>query len=132
MQTHLFPPSFPVELAIAAFSSGDEVAWPPSLAVLAVEWFGSHGYAVLGTELWVLQTDGIQSLPVGRDGMRGVYGNTVDRQKDEAWSSFIVRAADETRKYLQAFDHSDIVEQGQLYFNVVWTSESGFKELTPA
>lgn len=119
MQTDFFPPSFPVELATAAFSSGDEVAWPRSLAVLAVEWFGSHGYAVLGTELWVLQTDGIQSLPVERDGMRGVYGNTVDRQKDEAWSSFVVRAAVETRKYLQAFDHSDIVEQGQLYFNVV-------------
>jgi hypothetical protein len=132
MHSDLLPSSFPAELASVAFSSGDGVAWPPDLAVLAVEWFGSHGYAVLGTELWVLQTDGIQSLPVGRDGIRGVYGNTVDRQKDQAWSSFVVRSADETRKYLQAFNPSDIVEQGQMYFNIVWASESRFNKLVTA
>lgn len=107
------------------------MAWSPNYAVLAVEWFGQHGYAVLGTELWVVQTDGIQSVPLGHDGMRGVYGNTVNRQKDEAWCSFVVRSTAETRAYLQAFSPSDIAEKGQLYFNVAWVSESRFNELVP-
>lgn len=113
MHSELLPPSFPAELASVVFSSGDEVAWPPNIAVLAVEWFGSHGYAVLGTELWIVQSDGIESLPMGRGGMRGVHGNTVDRQKDESWSSFVARSADETHSYLQSFDASNIVEQGR-------------------
>jgi hypothetical protein len=65
------------------------MAWSPDHAVLAVEWFGSHGYAILGTELWVVQTDAIQTLPSGQDGKRGVYGNTVNRQKGESWNSFV-------------------------------------------
>ena len=126
MRSDRLPPNFPSELASLAFSSGDEVAWSPSHAVLAVEWFGQNGYAVLGTELWVVQTGGIQSLPVGHDGMRGVYGNTVNRKQNEAWSSFVVRSTTETREYLQAFNPLDIAEKGQLYFNVAWVGESRF------
>jgi hypothetical protein len=132
MPSDSLPTNFPSELANLAHSLGDEVAWSPDHAVLAVEWFGSHGYAILGTELWVVQTDGIQSLPLGHDGMPGVYGNTVNRQKDEAWNSFVGRSAAETRAYLQTFDRSEIADPGQLYFDVVWLSESGFKELAPA
>lgn len=131
MHFDLLPTDFPPELARLAFSSGDEVAWSLNNAALAVEWFGQHGYAVLGTELWVVQTGGIQSLPLGQDGMRGVYGSTVKRQKDEAWSSFVVRSTAQTLAYLQAFNPSDIAEKGQLYFNVAWVSESRFNELVP-
>lgn len=129
MPPDFLPPSFPAELADLAFSLEDEMAWSRDRAVLAVEWFGSHGYAILGTELWVVQTNGIQSLPLGHDRTRGVYGNAVSRQGDEAWNSFVARSMAETRAYLQAFNLSDIAEPGELYFNVVWVSESGFKEL---
>jgi hypothetical protein len=54
MPSELFPPGFPSELAVAAFRAGDEAAWPSVLAAAAVEWFSRHGFAVLGTELWVL------------------------------------------------------------------------------
>jgi hypothetical protein len=131
MRSVLLPPQFPAELAAAAFLAGDEVAWPPALAVLAVEWFGSHNYAVLGTELWLSQVDGIQSPPIGQSGMREVHGNTVNRQTHEAWSSFAARSAAETSTYLHSFNPSDIVEQGQLYFNVVWVSEADFDKLVP-
>jgi hypothetical protein len=131
MLSDLPPPQFPAELAAAAFLAGDEVAWPPALAVAAVEWFGSHNYAVLGTEPWLLQDDGIQSLPTGRGGMREVHGNSVNRHIHEAWSSFAARSAAETREYLQSFNPSDIVEKGQLYFNVVWVSEVDFDKLVP-
>jgi hypothetical protein len=126
------PSSFPTELAAVAFSTGNEVAWPPTLAVSAVEWFGTHGYAVLGTELWLLQGVGIQSLPIGRSGTRELHGNTVNRQNHEAWSSFATRSAAETCAYLQSFKPTDIVEQGQVYFNVVWVSEADYEQLAPA
>jgi hypothetical protein len=132
MRFDLLPAEFPAELTAAVFSRGGEVAWPPALAVSAVDWFGSHDYAVLGTELWLLQGDGIQSLPIGRSGMREVHGNSVNRQLYEAWSSFAARSAAETRTYLHSFNPSDIVEQGQLYFNVVWVSEADFDKLVPA
>ena len=126
MPSELFPPDFPSELRVAAFRAGDEAAWPSMLAAAAVEWFGTHGYAVLGTELWVLEGANIQTLPIGVSGMREVHGNTVNRVNEESWSSFVARAGAETRTYLQAFKPSDIVERGQLVFNVVWVSEGEF------
>lgn len=131
MSSDLFPSNFPSELAVAAFTAGEEVAWPPTLALAAVEWFRGHGYAVLGTELWLLKDGTIQSLPIGLSGMREVHGNTANRESGEAWSSFVTRAAAETRAYLQVFNLSDIVEDGQVYFNVVWVSEDEFKNLSP-
>ena len=126
MPSELFPPDFPSELRVAAFRAGDEVAWPRILAAAAVEWFGTNGYAVLGTELWLLKDAAIQSLPMGLSGTREVHGNTVNRGNEESWSSFVARAGTETRTYLQAFKPSDIVERGQLVFNVVWVSEGEF------
>jgi len=102
------------------------------LGAKAVEWFGLNGFAVLGTELWLLKGEGIQSLPVGLSGTREIHGNTVDRGREEAWSSFVTRAAEETCAYLKTFKASDIVEQGQVYFNVVWVSEEDFERLSPA
>jgi hypothetical protein len=131
MTSELFPPGFPSELRLAAFRAGAEVAWPPMPASAAVEWLSANGYAVLGTELWLLKDGAIQSLPVGLSGKREVHGNTVNRGNGESWNSFVVRAGAETRAYLQAFKLSDIVEPGQLVFNLVWVSEADFKNLSP-
>lgn len=102
------------------------MAWSPSDAALAVEWFGEHAYAVLGTELWVIQAVGINSFPRGRDGLRAVWGSTVGRRTDESWSSFVARSTSETRAYLQTFDTADVSEPGHLYFNFVWSERVGF------
>ena len=75
--SELFPPKFPSELAVAAYRTGDEAAWPPRIVAAVVEWFGVHRYAALGTELWLLQGEAIQSLPIGLSGMREVHGNAV-------------------------------------------------------
>jgi len=125
-----FPPGFPSELAVAAYTTDNEAAWPPAIAAAAVEWFGSNGYAVLGTELWLLQDGAIQSLPIGLSGMREVHGNAVSHKgAKEVWSSYVSRAAAETLAYLKSFNCSDIVEHGQIFFNVVWASESDCGEL---
>jgi hypothetical protein len=130
MPSERFPPDFPSVLRVAAFAAGDEVAWPPMHAAVAVDWFAEHGYAVLGTELWLLKDGAIQSLPMGLSGMREVHGNTVNRGNEEPWRSFVARAGAETRTYLQAFNPPDIVERGQLVFNVVWVSEVEFRNLS--
>ena len=129
MDSRSFPPSFPPELVTAAFKSGDEAAWPLAIATSAVEWFGRNGYAVLGTELWLLQGTKIQSLPIGSSGMREVHGNTVDRQRGEPWSVFANRAMAETCAYLRSFNASEIIESGELYFNLTWVDQNEFETL---
>ena len=131
MRSKSLPSNFPPELTVAAFVAGDEVAWPQALATDAVEWFGKNEYAVLGTELWVLKGGAIHSLPTGLSGTGEVHGNTVNRFSREAWGAFVGRAAAETRMYLREFNPRDIIEDGQVYFNVVWVSEGEFKSLSP-
>jgi hypothetical protein len=130
MSSEIFPPNFPSELAEIAFvSRSNEAAWRPAIAATAVEWLAAHGYGVLGTELWLLKKEGIQSLPIGHTGGREVHGNTVNRGRDESWTSFVARAEAETTVYLRSFDPADIVETGDLHFQVVWVSESEFENL---
>ena len=114
-----FPSGFPSELASAAFVSSNEAAWRPALAARSVEWLGKHGYAVLGTELWLQKGGLIQSLP---------YFQNVDPKRDEAWDFFVVRAAAETLAYLKAFTPK-FIEEGDVYVNVSWASEAEFRNL---
>src|SRR5438067_1737858 len=53
LSADLFPSGFPSELVSAAFVASNEAAWRPALAARSVEWLGTHGYAVLRTELWL-------------------------------------------------------------------------------
>ncbi|HEU5232274.1 MAG TPA: hypothetical protein VFU50_05400 [Terriglobales bacterium] len=112
-----FPSGFPSELASAAFVSCNEAAWSPALAARSVEWLSAHGYAVLGTEVWRAKGSSIQSLP---------YFQNVDRKVNEAWDSFVTRAATETLAYLRAFTPK-FIEEGDVYVNVIWVSEKEFK-----
>ena len=74
----------------------------------------------------------MQTLPIGVSGMREVHGNTVNRESEEAWGSLVARAAAETRAYLQLFNPWDIVEPGQVYFNVVWVNEADYEHIALA
>jgi hypothetical protein len=123
------PPNFPPNRVEAAFVSGNEVAWRPTIAASVVEWLAAHGYGVLGTELWLLKKESIQSLPIGLREGREVHGNTVNRLRDESWDSFVSRAGAETAVYLRAFDRADIAEEGDVHFQVVWASELEFANL---
>lgn len=115
----LFPSGFPSELVSAAFISSHEAAWRPALAARSVEWLSTHGYAVLGTELWLPKGGSTQSLP---------YFQKVDRQGNEAWDSFVARAAAEILAHLRAFTPK-FIEEGDVYVNVTWVSEAEFRNL---
>jgi hypothetical protein len=123
------PPDFPPELAAAALVLDLEAAWSPEFAVPVVEWLGSHGYAVLGTELWLVQDDAIISLPIGTSELPEVHGNIVSNKRAEGWKAYVHRAAIETIAYLQGFDPKQIVQKGELYFNVVWVGELEYANL---
>lgn len=123
------PSGFPAELADSAFVAGSEVAWPQRFAIAAARWLGEHGYAVLGTELWLVQDGTINSLPIGTSGLPEVHGNTVSGKQNEEWEAYVHRASSETVAYLQGFDPDQIVQKGELYFNVVWANELGYANL---
>jgi hypothetical protein len=125
----LFPADFPFELQTSAFTSGNDAAWPRPLAAEVVEWLGAHGYAVLGTELWVVNGEKILSLPLGTSGLPEVHGNTTNRRQGELWSEFIARAAAETARYLRQFRPEEIRSPGEIRFNVVWSDEGTFDRL---
>ncbi len=97
-----------------------EVAWRPAFAPLAIEWLAAHGYAVLGTELWLPKTESVQSLP---------YFQTIDREPDEPWALFVSRAAAETLAYLRASERMFSAE-GDVYVNVTWINEADFQKLS--
>ena len=123
MERHLgsveFPLGFPSDLAAAAFVAGEEAAWQPAIAGGAVEWFRAHGYAVLGTEVWLPNGESIQSLP---------YFQSVSRKDHEPWHSFVGRAAAETLAYLSDFGQK-FAEEGNVYVNVTWVNEAQFQRL---
>jgi len=128
------PPDFPQDLASAAFfANNGEAAWPPEIAVSVTRWLGEHGYAVLGTELWVIKANGtICSLPLGNSGLPEVQGNTVNRATGETWDMFTRRAVVETSNYLRSFDPAEIHEAAELRFNITWASEREFQSLCPS
>jgi len=114
-----FPPGFPAELAAAAFVAGADAAWQPPAASAAIQWLSVHGYAVLGTEVWIPRNGKIQSVP---------YFQSVDRLDHERWDLFAARAATETLAYLRKFG-DDFAKKGDVYINVNWVDEAEFEKL---
>lgn len=117
-QTFLpFPPGFPSELASQAHIQGEETSWRIKPAIAAIEWFGAHEYAVLGTEVFLRQNDRLQSLP---------YFQSIDCEENEDWNYFVARGAAETIRYLTAFQQQ-LEQEGDVWINVTWVSASEFK-----
>jgi hypothetical protein len=65
------------------------------------------------------QNGSLQSLP---------YFQSVDREREETWHSFVSRAAAETVAYLKEFTPK-FIEEGDVYVNVTWVSETEFRNL---
>jgi hypothetical protein len=126
MDAQIFPPGFPPELVADAFKTGSEAAWTHNSALKVVEWLMQNGFAVLGTELWVVRDDGIQP-GIYVNGVREIHGNVVSHRRDATWAAYVARSAEETLLYLNSFKPpSEASGQGDIFFNVVWTSESEF------
>jgi hypothetical protein len=62
----------------------------------------------------------VQSTPchIGQSGLPEAHGNVVNHRSEEPWVAFINRASSETVTYLRSFKSSEIVERGDVHFNV--------------
>jgi hypothetical protein len=114
---HSFPPGFPAELAAEAFVRSEEAAWRPALALSVVVWLTTHGFAVLGTEVWRPEGSLIQSVP---------HFQSLKRQDNEDCNSFATRTAVQTSDYLKAFD-GEFAKEGDVFINITWVSQSEFQ-----
>jgi hypothetical protein len=95
-----------------------------------VEWLGQNGFAVLGTELWIVRDDGIQP-GVFVNGVREIHGNSISHMRNESWDAYVTRSAEETLGYLYSFVMPpEAKQQGDVFFNVVWASESEYFNLS--
>ena len=129
MAARTFPPGFPYELAENALTVGSEAAWPPESASKVVQWLGQNGFAVLGTELWVVREGGIQP-GIYANGMREIHGNAIAHMGNESWDAYAARSAEETLRYLHSFEPPpEAKQQGDVVFNVVWANESEYLKL---
>ena len=95
-----------------------------------VEWLGQNGFAVLGTELWIVRDDRIQPGIIV-NGVREIHGNTISHMQNESWDAYVSRSAQETLRYLSSFaEPPEAKQQGDVFFNVVWVSESEYSNLS--
>jgi hypothetical protein len=130
MAEKTFPPGFPPELAAKSFTTGSEAAWPLESVSKVVEWLGQNGFAVLGTELWIVRDDGIQP-GVFVNGVREIHGNSISHMRNEGWDTYVTRSAEETLGYLHSFVMPpEAKQQGDVFFNVVWASQSEYSNLS--
>ena len=73
-----------------------------------------------------------------KDGCSNAFSRTIDSTKMSGFGCYSglrqqrMLAVAETHRYLDSFDAFDIIEPGQLYFNVAWVSEEEFGKLVPA
>jgi hypothetical protein len=119
----------PPELAAQSFTKGSEAAWRPDSAPKVVEWLGQNGFAVLGTELWIVRDDRIQPGIIV-NGVCEIHGNTISHTQNESWDAYVSRSAQETLRYFSSFaEPPEAKQQGDVFFDVVWVSESDFLNL---
>ena len=130
MAEKTFPPGFPPELAAKSFTTGSEAAWPLESVSKVVEWLGQNGFAVLGTELWIVRDDGIQP-GVFVNGVREIHGNSISHMRNETWDTYVTRSVEETLRYLHSLVMPpEVKQQGDVFVNVVWASESEYFNLS--
>jgi hypothetical protein len=116
----------PAELLANAYrSSNGEFAWPVTSASRAVDWLANEGYAILGTELWVVRADGkVSSLFHDRGGRVSLWAMSVNRNQAEAWSAFASRAAKDAKTAIAKIDVEDICDAGDVFVNITWTDST--------
>ena len=128
-ENQIYPDNFPGELKEDVFTLGTEAAWPTGQAIKVIDWLRENGFAVLGTELWVVRKNGVQPGILVKV-IREIHGNDASRMPNESWDAYVNRSGIEASLYLNTFrEPPEASQQGQLVFNIVWASESEFLKL---
>jgi hypothetical protein len=86
-----FPAGLPEDLAAMAFVSG-EPAWEQLDCDKVIRWLSENGYAVLGTELWLVRNSLIHTLMNTKSG-RILCCTSCDPLPHESWNEYVKRSA---------------------------------------
>jgi hypothetical protein len=112
----------PPHLQAAAFSIGEELAWPRKEALEVIDWIAHRGWAVEGVEIWLPAESGPEiPFPL-------MYTWQVPpRTEKESWPTFVMRAKEQASSYIRNFrgDASDLAYQNrEPFFNLDITARS--------
>ena len=128
-ENQIYPDNFPDEFKQDVFTLGTEAAWPTGRAIQVVDWLRKNGFAVLGTELWLIREDGVQP-GIFVNGIAEIHGNDESRMPNEPWDVYVSRSGMEALRYLSSFtEPPEASQQGKVVFNIVWANESDFLKL---
>ncbi|MGH9742997.1 MAG: hypothetical protein ACRD51_11680, partial [Candidatus Acidiferrum sp.] len=125
----LGPDEIPEELARTAFHNGEEMAWQQGGCAVVIEWLRSSGYATLGMELWLPDSDGIRTAINTKAG-NAIYCMACDPGEGEPWKEYVERSATATAQSIASFrwPEDSLEPPRPVYFNITWASRPWFRE----
>jgi hypothetical protein len=122
-----FPEGLPQHLATAAFASR-EPAWKQGDCVEVVEWLSHNGYAVLGTELWIVTNGRMRTLMNTKKG-RVLYSTYCDPVPEESWDKYVQRCGQLAGESVSTFrwPEDSLENPNTAYFNLTWADREWFR-----
>src|ERR1700731_2398264 len=117
----------PEHLKAIGFISGEEIAWKQEDCAEAIDWLRRNEYAVLGIELWIIESGNVRTA-IHTDAGAELYVTSCDPIKGETWPDYVERSAHEAGDAISAF-HWPIDALGPprpVHFNLCWADRDWF------
>ena len=118
----------PKGIAASALVVGDEVAWNQHDRSAAIEWLRDRGYAIVGTELWIPEGEGIRTVFATPEGP-AIYVTSCDPLEGESWNDFIRRSSATADAAIGTFrlDENSADAETDVFFNLAWADLDWFR-----
>ena len=119
----------PEHLVSVAYTSGQELAWKQEDCAKAIDWLRQNSYAILGTELWLIEGDGIRTA-IRTDLGPAIYVTSCNPIKGESWTRYVDRCAEEAAKITSGFHWPEDASEPQrpVHFNLCWADREWFRK----
>ena len=108
------------------------MAWKQEDCPAAISWLSTNGFAILGTELWLIRGGMIRTAISTKAGP-ALYVSSCDPVKGESWQDYAKRSARETIDLISAFCWpEDALEPARTpYFRLCWADLEWFRTHCP-
>jgi hypothetical protein len=120
--------SLPESLSARAFVNGEDIAWEQKNCADAIDWLCRKGYAILGTELWLIEQDGIRTAIRTKSGP-AIFVTNCDPVKGESWDVYVERSARHAAEKISLFrwPEDSLESPRPVYFNLCWADRNWFR-----
>jgi hypothetical protein len=121
-------PELPLQLRAKAFVSEDELAWLQQDCPDTIDWLRQNGFALLGTELWLIE-DGTIRTAIKTASGPVIYVTACDPQDQESWSAYVQRSARHALETIEAFawPEDSLEPKRPAYLNLCWADLGWFR-----